>query len=96
MFCGLAKLAWQVIICAFQLVRPPDNVDDLFGRWIKSFSKNQRNLILCGVAALCWIICKTKNNDCFNNKYLNYPANVIYRLCNVLTGWASLQTDQDK
>jgi hypothetical protein len=23
------------------------------------------------------------------------PANVIYRLCNLLSGWAFLQTDQD-
>jgi hypothetical protein len=50
--CGLAKLAWQVIRCAFQLVRPPKNVDNMFGGWIKFFPKSWRNLVLCGAAGL--------------------------------------------
>jgi hypothetical protein len=29
-------------------------------------------------------------------KYPNDPSNIIYRMCNVLTGWAFLQTDQDR
>jgi hypothetical protein len=94
--CGLAKLTWQVVLCAFQLVRPPDRVDDLFGGWIKSFPKNQRNLVLCGAGALCWILWKTRNDAYFNKKYPNDPTDVIYRLFNVLTGWAFLQTYQDR
>jgi hypothetical protein len=39
--CGLAKLAWQMILCAFQLVRPPKSVSDLFGAWINSFSEKK-------------------------------------------------------
>jgi hypothetical protein len=35
--CGLAKLAWQVVLYAFQLIRLSDRVEDLFGGWIKSF-----------------------------------------------------------
>jgi hypothetical protein len=65
---GLAKLVWQVVVCAFHLVRPPENVEDLFGAWIKSFLKTQRNLVLCGAAALCWTLWKTRNDACFNNK----------------------------
>jgi hypothetical protein len=34
--CALAKLIWKVIICAFQLVRPPENTSDLFGNKILS------------------------------------------------------------
>jgi hypothetical protein len=94
--CGLAKLAWQVVLCAFHLNRPPDRVDDLFGGWIKSFPLNLRNLVLCGAGALCWILWKTRNDACFERKFPNDPANVIYRLCNVLVGWALLQTDQDR
>jgi hypothetical protein len=62
----------------------------------KFFPKNQRNLVLCGAAALCWILWKTRNDACFNKKYPNDSASVIYRLCNVLTGRAFLQTDQDR
>jgi hypothetical protein len=39
--CGLAKLAWQVVLCPFQLVRPLDNVDNLFGGWINSSLKTR-------------------------------------------------------
>jgi hypothetical protein len=64
--CGLAKLAWQVVLCAFHLNRPPDKVEDLFGGSIKSFPHGQRNLVLCGAGALCWILWKTRNDACFN------------------------------
>jgi hypothetical protein len=37
-----------------------------------------------------------RNDACFNWKFLNDPATVIYRLCNMLTGWAILQTNQDR
>jgi hypothetical protein len=56
--CGLAKLAWQVVLCAFQLNQPLDRVENLFGGWIKSFPHDQRNLVLCGAGALCWILWK--------------------------------------
>jgi hypothetical protein len=52
--------------------------------------------VLCGAVAFCWILWKTRNDACFNRNYRNDPANVIYRLCNVLSGWAFLQTDQDR
>jgi hypothetical protein len=71
-------------------------VEDLFGSWIKSFPHDQRNLVLCGAGALRWILWKTKNDACFNQKYPNDPANVIYRPYNVLSGWAFLQIDQDR
>jgi hypothetical protein len=52
--------------------------------------------VLCGARALCWILWKTKKYACFNRKYPNDPANVIYRLCNVLSGCTFLQTNQDR
>jgi hypothetical protein len=54
--CALAKLIWQVILCAFQLVRPQENTSDLFGNWIKSFPKNQMQLVMCGASAVCWVL----------------------------------------
>jgi hypothetical protein len=51
--CALAKLVGQVILCAFQLVRPPENTVDLFRNWIKSFPKDQRHLVMCGASAVC-------------------------------------------
>jgi hypothetical protein len=39
---------------------------------------------------------ENKKHACFNKKYPNDPANVIYSLCNVLIGWAFLHKDQDR
>jgi hypothetical protein len=44
--CALAKLIWQVILCAFHLVRPPEDTADMFGELIKSFPKS-RDIWLC-------------------------------------------------
>jgi hypothetical protein len=46
--CGVAKLVWKIVLCAFHLVRPSESVDDLVGGWINSFSKNQRKFPLWG------------------------------------------------
>jgi hypothetical protein len=89
--CALAKLIWQVILCVFHLVRPPKDTADMFGEWIKSFPKRQRHLVMCGASAVCWVLWKTRNDVCFNRTSLSDPANVIYRLCNLLNGWAILQ-----
>jgi hypothetical protein len=64
--CGLAKLAWQVVLCAFYIVKLPESVANLFGGWINPFSKSQRNLVLCGASALCWTLWKTRSDACFN------------------------------
>jgi hypothetical protein len=83
-------------MCAFQLVRPPENTSDLFGNWIKSFPKDQRHLVMCGASAVCWVLWKTRNDVCFNRVTGSDPANMVYRLCNVLNSWALLQKNQDQ
>jgi hypothetical protein len=90
------KLIWQVILCAFNLVRPPENTADMFGEWLKSFPKNQRHLVMCGASVVCWVLWKTRNDVCFNRTSLSDPANVVYRLCNLLNGWAILPKNQDR
>jgi hypothetical protein len=59
------------------------------GRW------EYKNLVLCGAAAICGTIWKTRNDACFHKKFPNDPANVIYRLCNIISGCAILQINQD-
>jgi hypothetical protein len=51
--CALAKLIWQVILCAFHLVRPLENTSHIFGDRINSFPKDQRQLVMCGASAGC-------------------------------------------
>jgi hypothetical protein len=33
---------------------------------------------------------------CFNRTTVSDPTNIIYRLCNLLNGWAILQKNQDQ
>ena len=40
--CSLAKLACQIMMWAFNLIRPPHNVDDLVGEWALIFPLNLR------------------------------------------------------
>ena len=36
--CNLAKFVWQVVVCAFDLTRPPNAVTDMLGCWLHSLS----------------------------------------------------------
>jgi hypothetical protein len=51
---------------------------------------------MCGASAIYWVLWKTRNDVCFNRATLSDPANVVYRLYNVLNSWALLQKNQDQ
>jgi hypothetical protein len=54
--CSFARFVWQMVVCAFGFVRPPENADDMLGAWISSFPAPLRKSILCGCTAVCWTI----------------------------------------
>src|ERR1043165_3389504 len=37
--CSMARLLWNILMCTFNLVKPPDNLDDLLENWILQFDK---------------------------------------------------------
>jgi hypothetical protein len=49
-YCPMAKLVWGILCLTFG-IRMPSDVGNLFGPWLRNFSKKQRNLVLVGVAA---------------------------------------------
>jgi hypothetical protein len=51
----MAKLVWGCVAFAFGINKLID-VQHLFGPWLRSFSKEQRNIVLIGMTALCWAI----------------------------------------
>jgi hypothetical protein len=53
--CPMTKLVWGMVSLTFG-IRKPNSDEHLFGPWLRSFSKKQRNLVLVGVAAFCWVI----------------------------------------
>jgi hypothetical protein len=48
--CPMARLVWGCVAVAFG-INKPTSVQHLFGPWLRSFSKKQRNFVVIGVAA---------------------------------------------
>jgi hypothetical protein len=92
--CTFARFVWQMVICAFGFVRPPESANDMLGEWINSFPGPLRKNILCGCTVVT--IWKTRNDACFDRKFPDNPSSSIYRLRNILNYWAILQKNQDK
>jgi hypothetical protein len=65
--CPLAKLMWGILCFTFG-VKIPSDVENLFGPWLRSFSKKQRNLVLVGVAAFSWAVWISRNDILFHKR----------------------------
>jgi hypothetical protein len=76
--CPLAKLLWGIVSLTFGM-RRPGCVEHLFGPWLRSFSKKQRNLVLIGVAALCWAIWISRNDIVFHKSHFISILQVMFR-----------------
>jgi hypothetical protein len=63
--CPMARLLWGAVCFTFGVKKPKD-VGHLFGPWIRSFSKKQRNLVLVGMAAFYWVLWISRNDLMFN------------------------------
>lgn len=66
--CSLAKYIWQVVVCVFDLTRPPKGISNMMGDWIRSFPRKNRRLVMIGGAIICWTVWKTRNRACFDKK----------------------------
>jgi hypothetical protein len=59
-----SRLMWGTVCFTFGIKKPID-VGHLFGPWLRSFSKKQRNLLLVGMAAFCWALWISRNDLVF-------------------------------
>jgi hypothetical protein len=50
--CQVAIFTWRVIQMALSTLSLPINSNDMFGDWLCSFNKNERNLITIGCSAV--------------------------------------------
>ena len=94
--CPPVKLVWQVFLCAFGLLRPLDSAIDLPGYWINYYPVFQRKLVFYGGATVCWMIWKTRHDNYFKCRFADDPANVVYRLCNMINLWEILNKGQGR
>jgi hypothetical protein len=46
---------------------------------------------LCFGTFVCWMIWRTRNNDCFTSSFSDDPIMVSYEPCNLIESWAILQ-----
>ena len=76
--CLYARMVWRIIFYATDLT-PPRLIRHMFHSWLANQSKEIRNLIWVGVAAVCWTIWRCRNNIIFNNTKVNSILQVIFR-----------------
>lgn len=90
--CSASKLVWSLMKCAFGLNSTCDNFQDCLGRWIRSFSKNDKILVLVGIAAMFWMIWKCRNNIIFERTFISDPMIMIKLMCSLILDWSILRT----
>jgi hypothetical protein len=74
----------------------PSSTDDLFGPWINSFNKTEKNLVLFGCGAVIWAIWRSRNDCCFNANLIDDPTNVIFSCCYWIDTWAIRQKKKER
>jgi hypothetical protein len=52
---------------------PPKSVSHMFGNWLYILDDNMKKITMTGVAALCWVIWRYRNDIIFNKiKYSSF------------------------
>jgi hypothetical protein len=77
-YCPMARLLWRIIRCTFGIMKPV-SIGHLFGLWLRSFSNKQRNLVLVGLAALCWALWISRNDMVFQKSQKKPFLQVMFR-----------------
>jgi alpha-amylase/alpha-mannosidase (GH57 family) len=72
------------------------DVGYLFGPWLRSFSKKQRNLVLVGIVALCWAVWISRNDLVFHKSQYKYILQVMFRATFWIRSWAILSKENER
>jgi hypothetical protein len=62
----------------------------MFGRWLNGVRKNDKQKIWIGVSALCWAICRSRNDIIFNKQSETNFLQVIRRAAHSIQQWVFL------
>jgi hypothetical protein len=74
----------------------PKNSNDMFGEWLCSFKKYERNLITIGCSAVLWSLWKIRNDCCFNSINRVNATNILLLCCSWLDSWDILQKETSR
>ena len=78
LFFEYARFIWRVVHFTFGL-EIPYSVDHMFGDWLLGVSRKTKELIMTGIAALCWAIFLSRNDLVFEKCFLKTYMQVLYR-----------------
>ncbi|CAL4918480.1 unnamed protein product [Urochloa decumbens] len=92
--CHLAKSIWNTISIAFN-VRIPVSFADLFGDWLRCWTKNNRRLVCVGLSAMCWAIWLSRNDIVFKKTTPNSFLQVLFRGTYWTRTWAKLSKEEE-
>jgi hypothetical protein len=94
--CQVASFTWRVIQMALVSLSIPKIANEMFGLWLCSFKKYERNLITIGCSAVLWSLWNIRNDCCFNNISPPNAANIVLLCCSWLDAWAILQKEMSR
>jgi hypothetical protein len=94
-YCHVARFFWNAIYIIFN-IRPPSNVSDLFGSWLKGFSSKLRIQILVGATALYWAIWLSMNDVVFNRISTKSILQVVFRGIYWIREWMLLFKEEER
>jgi hypothetical protein len=93
--CPIARLTWGSVCLTFG-VKKPEGVEHLFGPWFRSFSSKQRNLVLVGLAAICWALWISRNDLVFQKSHYKSILQVIFRGTFWIRTWSVLSNHEGR
>jgi hypothetical protein len=84
------------IVCFTFGIKKPVDVGHLFGPWLRSFSKKQKNLVLVGMAAFCWALWIIRNDLVFHKSQFKSILQVMFRGTYWIRSWAILSQEDGR
>jgi hypothetical protein len=86
---------WGIVYFTFGVEKPVD-VGHLLGPWLRSFSNKQRNLVLIGLAALCWPMWISRNDLVFHKSQYKSISQVMFRGAFWIKSWSMLSKEDER
>ena len=88
--CHIARFIWRAIMVVFN-IKMPHSFNNMFGLWLFNIPKHFRELLLVGMAAMCWSIWLSRNDLVFEKKQSTSYLQVLFRGTYWCRQWTLLQ-----
>lgn len=89
--CPATRLIRSLMNLFFHLNSTRNNVTGCFSRWIRFFSKSDKQLVLVRVSAMFWTIWRKCNDIIFEKKMISNPMTLIKLMCSWIIDSSVLQ-----